>query len=303
MPKLVSYSPVLLISQDARLAMLTDEVRSRLARLNRQPMAVPSSGGSLPKRLETPRQTAGGSTSELPDGEEIQNTGGRHWLLARRLADVWPDATGYLPRAHARLRRSAESDRSLPSELVALADHFPDGAVYLDLETCGFAGSMIFLVGLIRHRRDGLYLVQLLARNYAEERAVLCTLGEMMAGSRLLVTFNGKSFDWPLVRDRRVLHRLNHDRCEGDGREGLVHLDLLHHARRRWKGRLPDCRLQTLERLICGRHRSGDIPGHEIPAAYHHFVHTHDAWQIRSILHHNALDLVTLLELSLRIVA
>ena len=87
-----------------------------------------------------------------------------------------------------------------------------------------------------------------------------------------------------------MLHRLDHNGCER-----LVHLDLLHHARRRWKGRL-----QTLERFVCGRLRAGDIPGHEIPAAYHHFVRTHDAWQIRSILHHNALNLMTLLELSLR---
>jgi uncharacterized protein YprB with RNaseH-like and TPR domain len=83
-----------------------------------------------------------------------------------------------------------------------------------------------------------------------------------------------------------------------DPRPRLVHCDLLHHARRRWGGKLPDCRLQTLERHILRRRRSNDIPGRDIPAVYHDFVRTSDAWLIRAVLHHNALDLVTLLQLS-----
>jgi uncharacterized protein YprB with RNaseH-like and TPR domain len=79
----------------------------------------------------------------------------------------------------------------------------------------------------------------------------------------------------------------------------MVHCDLLHHARRRWRERLPNCKLQTLEQAICGRRRRGDIPGRAIPLAYHEFVRTGDAWQMRNVLHHNALDLVTLLQLSI----
>ena len=84
-----------------------------------------------------------------------------------------------------------------------------------------------------------------------------------------------------------------------DPRPELIHCDLLHHSRRRWKDKLPDCKLQTLERHICRRHRTDDIPGREIPSAYHDFVRSGDAWLIRSVLHHNALDLVTLLQLSM----
>jgi uncharacterized protein YprB with RNaseH-like and TPR domain len=84
-----------------------------------------------------------------------------------------------------------------------------------------------------------------------------------------------------------------------DPRPVLIHCDLLHHARRRWGKQLPDCRLQTLERHVCRRRRDEDIPGHEIPAAYHDFVRTGDAWLIRSVLHHNALDLITLLQLAM----
>ena len=137
----------------------------------------------------------------------------------------------------------------------------------------------------------------------------------------MLATFNGKSFDWPMVHDRSTLHHLGCDmRCGGvrkathpvrahdvqaltrhDPRPQLIHCDLLHHARRKWKDKLPDCKLQTLERSICRRHRSDDIPGREIPSAYHDFVRSGDAWLIRSVLHHNALDLVTLLQISMAV--
>ena len=91
-----------------------------------------------------------------------------------------------------------------------------------------------------------------------------------MAGHDVLVTFNGKSFDWPMVLDRSVRHRLAGKRPAAE----LLHVDLLHHARRRWRRQLPDCRLQTLEQLVCRRRRSDDIPGQRIPAAYAEFVRT-----------------------------
>jgi uncharacterized protein YprB with RNaseH-like and TPR domain len=79
------------------------------------------------------------------------------------------------------------------------------------------------------------------------------------------------------------------------------HCDLLHHARRLWKRHLPDCRLQTLERFICGRRRVGDISGRDIPLTYHDYVRTGDPTRVHSLLHHNAIDLVTLVQLSLHI--
>jgi hypothetical protein len=96
----------------------------------------------------------------------------------------------------------------------------------------------------------------------------------------------------PVLRDRLGLHGVASP-------DEPPHLDLLHHARRRWRGVLPDCRLQTLEWKICGRRRSGDIPGEEIPAAYHHFVRTGDASDMLTVFHHNALDLITLADVAL----
>jgi hypothetical protein len=80
-----------------------------------------------------------------------------------------------------------------------------------------------------------------------------------------------------------------------------VHVDVLHHARRRWRRQLPDCRLKTLEQLVCRRRRTGDIPGHLIPAAYAEFVRTGFEREIDAILYHNAVDLVTLFDLTLRL--
>jgi uncharacterized protein YprB with RNaseH-like and TPR domain len=211
-------------------------------------------------------------------------------------------------------------------ELRALLANLPDKVIYLDLETCGFSGNLIFLAGLIHQCEGHFQLVQLLARNYAEEKPMLQTLWSLMAGKQVLATFNGKSFDWPLVHDRSTRHHLGCDSRHGADsqaasevaaaqparsdsvaaeltrhvpRPQLIHCDLLHHARRRWKGQLPNFKLQTLERNVCRRQRQDDIPGREIPAAYHDFVRSGDAWLIRSVLHHNALDLVTLLQLSI----
>jgi hypothetical protein len=185
------------------------------------------------------------------------------------------------------------SRRGYGRELHELAAALPQRVLYLDLETCGFAGAPLFLVGLLRY--DGAWQVeQLLARDYTEEPAVLNYLGALIPRHDVLVTFNGKSFDWPFLHDRGTVHRVRLARP-------ATHCDMLRHARARWKRALglPDCRLQTLESHLCRRYRSGDIAGREIPAAYHSFVRTGDGRQLDQIVQHNALDLVTLAQLSL----
>ena len=72
---------------------------------------------------------------------------------------------------------------------------------------------------------------------------------------------------------------------------------------RRWRRLLPDCKLQTLERFICRRTRGADVPGAQIPQEYHYFVRTGDARRLAEIVRHNQLDLLTLWELVLRLVA
>jgi len=307
--------------------MLTDDVLARLSQLNRSGLSSPAAECSAAARtaagVPAPPADAGGEdVSQLPPGQEVANRCGAHWLRERPLEELWPHGAQWLSRELVRLDQLAATSAQRPADLQVLLNSLPAHVMLLDLETCGFAGSPIFLAGVLHEQNQCWKLSQLLARNYAEEKALLHTLWSLAAGKRVLVTFNGKSFDWPMVHDRSTRHHLGEDPrdrpdqppacgaaavvcpplARHDPRPELVHCDLLHHARRRWGKQLPDCRLQTLERVVCRRRRDDDIPGHAIPAAYHDFVRTGDAWLMRGVLHHNALDLVTLLQLTTLVV-
>ncbi len=304
--------------------MLTDDVLSRLSQLNRTRLPLVAADPStatpaLPSLDVADPDLAPADVSQLPAGTEVVNAWGKHWLRQRHLVNIWPHGEQWLSRELVRLDHAAKSGGRRAAELQVFLDHLPSGILLLDLETCGFAGSPIFLVGLIHEQQTEWVLSQLLARNYAEEKSLLQTLWNIAAEKRVLVTFNGKSFDWPMVHDRSTLHHLGQDPRDSpvtapdhssvaaattplrrhDQRPNLIHCDLLHHARRRWGRQLPDCRLQTLERHVCRRERAEDIPGREIPAAYHDFVRDGDAWLMRGVLHHNALDLITLLQVAM----
>lgn len=172
----------------------------------------------------------------------------------------------------------------------------PFEAVFLDIETCGLANCPLFLIGIMSIRENRSMVEQFFARDYSEEAALLAHLGDVLSGYRMLITFNGKTFDVPYMRDRMVLHQIEHEFDQ-------EHFDLLPPARRLWRGKLPDCRLQTLEEHICGRRRHGDTPGHLIPQLYHDFVRTGNAAPLEGVFHHNALDLVTMAELLPRVMS
>jgi len=162
--------------------------------------------------------------------------------------------------------------------------------IFMDLETTGFASTPLFLAGTALRHDGGTRCIQFFARDYSEERAVISALDELLARHDFCITFNGKSFDMPYLRERAKYHRV-------DLRSSPAQYDLLHVARRMWKHRLPDCRLVTLERHILGRNRIGDVPGWEVPCIYHDFVHTKDARRIRGVLRHNLVDVLSMAEL------
>lgn len=170
----------------------------------------------------------------------------------------------------------------------------PDEIVFLDLETTGLASTPIFLVGTMECACDGFVFKQYFARDYSEETSILAAISNRLKDARLMVTFNGKSFDEPYMRNRSVATGVSY--CAAQ-----THLDLLHEARARYRRDLPNCKLQTLEQMICGRYREDDIPGSEIPAAYHAFVRTGDASKIQLILQHNLYDLLTMADLMNRL--
>ena len=169
----------------------------------------------------------------------------------------------------------------------------PTRILFLDIETLGLTSTPVFLVGTIHPADDGrMHMRQIFARDYAEERHILEHFARRVGDFDVIVTYNGKTFDWPYLRDRSNYHavQLLHE---------PEHMDLLHEARRRWRHVLPNCKLQTLEYHVCRRRRTGDIPGDMIAEAYHHYVKTGDARRMETVIHHNALDLVTMVELML----
>jgi uncharacterized protein YprB with RNaseH-like and TPR domain len=252
------------------------------------------------------RRTAGGATTRGParDGEQrslddlrgktIRNDGvlvverGLSELTSLRDRDA---LLGRLARAGVGIDARGDID-----ELVRTLIREPEGALFVDTETAGLGGNMIFMLGAMRLRENDLKVTQVFARDYGEERALLDEWVNLLMDASFVVSFNGKSFDLPMLRDRLGLHGIA-------APDTPVHLDLLHHARRRWRNVLPDCRLQTLEWKICGRRRAGDIPGEEIPGVYHRYVRTGDASDILTVFHHNALDLVTLVDIAVALTA
>lgn len=163
-------------------------------------------------------------------------------------------------------------------------------AFLIDVETGGFSGTPVFLIGLIALGPPPLRIEQWLARDYPEERAILARLAEFARDRDQWVSFNGRCFDEPFLRDRCVVHGISLP-------PPRLHIDLLREARRRWRGRVPDFRLRTLEQHILGRQRIGDVPAADVPDLFHHFMRTGNAAPLRPVLEHNRLDLIACLEL------
>ena len=159
--------------------------------------------------------------------------------------------------------------------------------LFLDLETTGLAGgagTQAFLVGLAILEDEAIHVRQYLLPGFEHERALLAEVGAWVADHETLVTFNGRSFDVPLIETRYLFHRLAFPLAD------RPHVDMLHPSRRLWKERpsiagppLDDdsCKLSVLERHLAGLHRVGDVPGFEIPSRFFRFVRDGDAHAAR----------------------
>jgi len=173
-------------------------------------------------------------------------------------------------------------------------------ALFLDLETTGLAhgmGTLAFLIGTAHFHGPRLVLEQWLLREPDDEPAMLADFARRCLEVDYLVTFNGRSFDLPLLRTRFAANRMD------DPTTGLVgHLDLLHASRRLLGAGLPNCRLATLEQARLGVRRVEDAPGSEAPARYNAYLHGDDPAPLVEIVAHNrddVLSMVTLLDLLL----
>ncbi|MFS8640598.1 MAG: ribonuclease H-like domain-containing protein [Symbiobacteriaceae bacterium] len=171
----------------------------------------------------------------------------------------------------------------------------PRRAVFVDTETTGLAGgtgTYAFLVGLGFFQGDAFVVRQYFLRDYPEEEAMLAAIAADLAPCTCLVSFNGKSFDWPLLETRFRLAR------RPPPLSGAPHLDLLHPARRLWGSRLSGCTLQDLERAILGVVRTDDVSGSRIPALYFDYLRSGDASPLVPVVEHNRLDILSLAALA-----
>jgi uncharacterized protein YprB with RNaseH-like and TPR domain len=265
----------------------------------------PAAGGDQqgPAGSAAPDSARAGDPAEILGGEWRESRGQRFLVIDRKYSP------GY------RHGRMAVADGLPPPDgmwpfLPLLAGTSCSGRpIFVDLETTGLAGgagSYAFVVGCGWFEPSAVFLTrQFFLSSFAGERGLLEGVAEATDGAGTLVTFNGKSFDMPLMETRFLLHRMETPFA------GMPHVDMVHPARRLWRGaddgdevrtaerslmnrRMTDCRLSTLEGALCGHWREGDVDGCEIPSRYFHYVRSGDARALHSVMEHNRLDLLAL---------
>lgn len=172
--------------------------------------------------------------------------------------------------------------------------------LFLDTETTGISGgtgTYPFLVGIAWWDAGGLEVEQFFMREHSEEHSLLVALAERMAERRVLVTFNGKSFDWPLLETRYRMTRTVRPPVP------RAHLDFLHPARNLWRQRLGSARLPELERHVLGWNRGPDMMSELIPSIYFDFLRGGPPEPLVPIFQHNQMDLRGLAALASRVLS
>ncbi|MCB8944504.1 MAG: ribonuclease H-like domain-containing protein [Ardenticatenaceae bacterium] len=180
-----------------------------------------------------------------------------------------------------------------------LADLTCRDCLFLDTETTGLAGAgtVAFMVGAAFVEGDAVVVRQYFLRDHGDEPAMLLLLDELLADKKALVTFNGRSFDLPLLDRRFLMNRLPADLLD------RPHIDLLLPARRLWRSRLQSVSLKNLETNLLGVRRTHeDVPGFAIPGLYHDYIRTGDARQMARVFYHNEIDMLSMVTLLPRVI-
>ncbi len=177
-----------------------------------------------------------------------------------------------------------------PRLLAALGFVPRERVLFFDLETLGLSNAPIFLIATARLGDRTLTVRQFLAPSLAGEDALLARFTRELKGATALVSYNGKAFDWSLLRQRCAYYGRNLPPVG-------IHADLLHHVRRQFAGVLPDAHLGTVEEKVLGVRRASDLPGSLVPQFYSMYLETGSPAPLRPILDHNRQDVVNLARL------
>ena len=201
-----------------------------------------------------------------------------------------PEYPGVAPAALDLLCRTQDVARTKKWRAAA---EDPEKWLFLDTETTGLSGgtgTYAFLIGIAWWDSGGLQVEQFMMRDFSEEHSVLLELAARIAERPVLVTFNGKTFDWPLLESRYLMTR-----CIRVPELG-AHLDLLHPARAVWKLRLGSVRLVELERHVLdaarlGWNRDDDVSSSMIPQFYFDYLRGRSPLPLAGVVRHNGMDL------------
>ncbi|MGH9257208.1 MAG: ribonuclease H-like domain-containing protein [Vicinamibacterales bacterium] len=262
------------------------------------------------------------AVADVLDGEWRESSGQRYLVIER----AYPP--GHRHGHTAVADGVPEHDGCWPALAVLEPAIARTRVLFIDLETTGLAGgagTYAFLVGCAWFDGATFRVRQFLLARFGAERGLLEDVADTASGAGALATYNGKTFDLPLIDTRFLLHRMTTPFT------GMPHVDLLHAARRLWRpaetggsaswdsrwGRTPDvetagcdsnpvkmqrspCCLTAVEQSVLGHVREHDVPGHEVPSRYFHYVRSGDPRPLVAVLEHNRLDLLSLALLTAR---
>lgn len=252
------------------------------------PAGPPIEPHTTPPTVVGPARATG---RELP-GERIETSLGAF----QRIDTIYQLDFAHGPKtlAQAFAHHPATAARLARDEALAHADL--RSLAFLDTETTGLAGgagTLVFLIGIGAVEDDRFVLRQYFLLDPAHEPALLAAMVEDLAPRTGYVTFNGRSFDLPLLETRLTMNR----------RRGALgqrpHLDLLMPARRLYRGRLPSCSLGDIERGVFNIAREDDdVPGWLIPQLYTDYLRTHNPREMQRVIYHNTIDILSMVTLT-----
>jgi uncharacterized protein len=262
------------------VSSLADRVRGVVA-----PSGPPKGGPYADDRRGRLQPALASDAAEILGGEWRESRGRKFLIVDRKYSP------GY------RHGRVSVADCLPPWARFELLGGTNGQTLFLDLETTGLAGgagTYAFLVGCGWFDGGVFRLRQFFLADFGAERALLEAFGELTGNLACVVTYNGKTFDLPLLETRFSLQRMPTPFAE------VAHVDMLHPARRMWRHEEVECRLTYLEQALCGHERESDVPGFEIPSRYFQYVRSGDARPLQAVLEHNRLDIVSLAMLTAR---
>jgi uncharacterized protein YprB with RNaseH-like and TPR domain len=264
-----------------------DRLKQRIAAIDRAYAAKYARKDNTPvSPVPAAKPSARTFIEEWAEGSVVSNESGEHFQTERLFSALKPHGSADIGALN-----------ELPASLLdALSDNeiaevAPARWAFLDTETTGLAGgsgTYAFLIGVGRITPEGFRVRQFFMRDYVEEKSVLAALEAHLCDFDVMITYNGKTYDQPLLETRYRMCR------QKPPFSRMRHLDLLFGARRLWKLRLENCRLIQLEQQILGVFREGDLPGELIPYVYFEYLRAREAQRLVPVFHHNAMDILTL---------